>query len=745
MARKKEEPVVRPSEKYKRPTFDERWEETLKQRLFEEEQKKLEDEEDSDYFEQEQELVHKHRDGEWDVPLDEPIEYFDPELSYELTGYRPITLTDGLDFDPAPFSQIAEQFENTKKYTEFPRGCKPYKDFWDEQKRRCVEGYTVGKYRVTGDHYFFLNFYRMQSPKISGTDKKTVGRGQSFPRFLSKQYEFFHYFEMCEILGKDVIMLKARGLGFSEMLACLAVRPFITTREFRTVITAAADAQLDPLLDKCWTQLNWLNMNTDGGMKRSRQKVDNVKQKRASLVNKENVEFGRMSEIEGIVADNPRKVRGDRTERLIYEEAGSNTNLITSWIQGDSLVNLGGIKVGVKIGGGTGGDSGPQLAGLSKMFYNPKGYKVLPFKHKYTKDLKYAYTGYFIPAHAFALDPKYLDERGVTDENRFRKFYEDQWDLMEDAQDRLTDQAEHCFTPEDALIKQGDNLFDSVALAERLMQIKVHGDYIKPKRMQLLWDKSGGDESRTKVTAHESASSQLLVVEPPLLDETGSPYKNLYVAGIDSIDLGKKDSASDYDVSDFCIVIKKRIFGLNEPRYVAIYKARPNDIREAYDVAMKLLVWYNCKALLEYTKVSIVEHFKHHKKQHLFMARPDFASPNKSSGFRRTQPKQLIGLPATEAVIRHQLELIQNFVNDYWFTIDYEDIIQQLLNYSYEQKRKFDVVAAMGMCEVADEELTGIMPTPVKNKKSEWKDIGWYTDARGIKRYGVLPGKSWKT
>ena len=71
-------------------------------------------------------------------------------------------------------------------------------------------------------------------------------------------------------------------------------------------------------------------MNTDGGMKRSRQKVDNVKQKRASLVNKENVEFGRMSEIEGLVADNPRKVRGDRTERLIYEEAGSNTNLITS-------------------------------------------------------------------------------------------------------------------------------------------------------------------------------------------------------------------------------------------------------------------------------------------------------------------------------------------------------------------------------------------------------------------------------
>lgn len=61
-------------------------------------------------------------------------------------------------------------------------------------------------------------------------------------------------------------------------------------------------------------------MNTDGGMKRSRQKVDNVRQKRASLVDKEGTEFGWQSEIEGIVADNPRKVRGDRCERLILEE-----------------------------------------------------------------------------------------------------------------------------------------------------------------------------------------------------------------------------------------------------------------------------------------------------------------------------------------------------------------------------------------------------------------------------------------
>ena len=71
-------------------------------------------------------------------------------------------------------------------------------------------------------------------------------------------------------------------------------------------------------------------MNTNGGMKKSRMKIDNIKQKRASLVNKEGIEYGSMSEIEGIVADNPRKVRGNRCERLIFEEAGSNPCLIKS-------------------------------------------------------------------------------------------------------------------------------------------------------------------------------------------------------------------------------------------------------------------------------------------------------------------------------------------------------------------------------------------------------------------------------
>lgn len=95
-------------------------------------------------------------------------------------------------------------------------------------------------------------------------------------------------------------------------------------------------------------------MNTNGGMRRSRMKVNNAKEKRASLLTTDNIEYGRFSSVAGIVADDPSKVRGDRVERLILEEGGSNKHLITSWVQGNALVEIGGNKVGIRITGGTG-------------------------------------------------------------------------------------------------------------------------------------------------------------------------------------------------------------------------------------------------------------------------------------------------------------------------------------------------------------------------------------------------------
>lgn len=148
--------------------------------------------------------------NEWDVKLTDEITYFDPTLSYELTGYRPISETEGLDFDPTPFQETGRIYEQTGKYTTYVPGYKLYKDFWDEQVRRCKEGYTVGKYRITGDNYFWLNFYRLLN--VSNVKQAATGRQETFPSFYAEQYKWFHYVELCEKLGYDCGALKPRGV-----------------------------------------------------------------------------------------------------------------------------------------------------------------------------------------------------------------------------------------------------------------------------------------------------------------------------------------------------------------------------------------------------------------------------------------------------------------------------------------------------------------------------------------------------
>lgn len=70
------------------------------------------------------------RDSEWDVTLDDEIKFFDKNLSYELTGYRPINDKQGLDFNPAWFTEARDTFKRTGHYCSFKPKQKAYRDFW---------------------------------------------------------------------------------------------------------------------------------------------------------------------------------------------------------------------------------------------------------------------------------------------------------------------------------------------------------------------------------------------------------------------------------------------------------------------------------------------------------------------------------------------------------------------------------------------------------------------------------------
>lgn len=664
---------------------------------------------------------------EWDVPLDEPVEFFDPELSYELTGYRPITATKGLDFDPKLFTEAADAFRKNGRYTDLIPDTFAHRQHWLREFQRCRDGVTIGKYTLTGENYFFLNYFRLPSVlDKSGAELQE----ENFPGFLAKQYEYFHYLELCRKSGHDGMAFKSRGVGASQIAASNCACAYTFHKATRNIVTAFSDNYVDDTLSKVWQELDFLNTQTEGAFRRLRMKIDTNRKKKASKVDQDKNETGWGSIVEGITADEPRKLRGARVYNLFFEEAGSNPVLIPTYIQSRALVVINGYRVGTRTVFGTAGDKGPNLAGLKDMFYNPTDYLILPYKHNYTQTKDYIFSGYFIPSYTmwFGTPTKPgFDSRGVVDEERAKAYYEVTWNKIKDPKKLIQDKAEYCFTPEDAFILEGQNQFDQDKLTDQLAALTVHKIVEKPKSIKLHWKLNGDGavDRNQRPTVEYVTDGPLQITELPMTNDQGIPYTNLYLAGVDAVDLDSSTSTGQTDVSNFCMIVMRRQLGTMPPKVVAIYKERPKHIQTAFDTALKLCMFYNCKMLVEATRISIKQYFEKEHKLDFLLRRPKATA----NTWGKTNFKQF-GVPATEPIIRHQLDLIEQYIVDYCEEIQFPDLLDELIRYSYENKRKFDVVAAFGLTLLADEDYIGKLAR-VQNTSTKCLTFGYYKNDQG--------------
>ena len=717
-----------------------------------------------DLIKVEEPVPEPEKSSEWDVPKGEYIKFFDKRLSYELTGYKPITETQGLDFDPSWFTVARDTYIRTGKYCSYRIYSKPYNDFWHEEYRRCREGYTVNGYTLTGPNYYYLNYYQLPNidVEIAGS-----GRSQIFPKFLVFQYEFFHYFEICRREKKDVCLMKSRGIGFSEINAAICACIYNCFRNSKCMITTSLSNYLEKSLDKVWNALSFANEHTQGGLAKLRQAKDTQFLKRASTLVKDSngitSETGWMSQIEGVVAETDAKIRGDRIDLLVYEEAGSNSVLRKSYIKGKALIYIGGTKFGIRLAGGTGGDKGAALQGLRDIYYDPNGFDVLPFYHNYTEGGEWVYTGYFIPSYIGAITEygtdingvrrQLLDKRGYCLWKNYKEQLDlDRANLSSNPRALIDHSAEYCYTAEEAFALEGDNKFNKVNIAEQLTNIRALKKCPPIERGYIEYKFKDGAHVQQNIDGFKwipNQNSKLQILEhpiwtlPPIEDEKGKvtwrppteKVRNLYVIGIDGIDIGAaQTSEATKDPSDFCLVVYKRAYGMEEPKFVALYKDRPNDVRECYKIAIKLAQYYNAVINIEATRQSIIPYARERKLLNLFMKRPRATLADSA----RNTNKQY-GTPATPAIIDHQTDLIADYINDYCHLIWFDEMLDEFNRYTDENKKKFDIVAATAMALLADEELQGTVPKVVEEVKDTWQDIGFYTDEYGRRRYGTLP------
>ena len=289
------------------------------------------------------------------------------------------------------FRSSAIKFKETGRYCAYPIGTSEYTQFWDEEKRRCLEGYTApdGDY-ISGYNYFYLNYCPIErivyEDKMNkkGQMEKVRSRKIDFPDFYDYDYYYFQAIDNAEELGKHLCVLKSRRKGFSYKNASLACRNYYLIPNSKSYIYASDETFLlgDGIMSKVSMYMSFIDENTAFAKKRT---VNKTLHKRAGFYAKDEygneIEMGYKSEIIAkSLKDDPSRVRGKAGKLIIFEEAGSFSELGAAWSIARPSVEQDGIAFGLMIAFGTGGDDKKNnFTTLKDMFYHPDGYNCVGF------------------------------------------------------------------------------------------------------------------------------------------------------------------------------------------------------------------------------------------------------------------------------------------------------------------------------------------------------------------------------
>jgi hypothetical protein len=394
---------------------------------------------------------------------------------------------------------------------------------------------------------------------------------------------------------------------------------------------------------------------------------------------------------------------------------------------------------------GTGGSVSSDQA--KDIFTNPDAYNILAVDDFTLKQGKKHCV--FIPAD-FLYGGAGWERTGVNNNEWARKELDRKRELKrEDAQvyDRFTQ--EFPYTVEEVFKKSGTNIFHQRNIAKQWTDIEFGAEHIlKPEVGFLEWKRS----DTGKIIGVEWARNprgNIEVIEHPYHGEDGNTlYPDLYVAGIDSIDQGILDSTSTKNRSSLAMLVKKRIvdgqyFQQTSNIYVAKYIGRSLDVRDDYEESLKLALYYSAKVNVEYTKIGITHYFREKKQWHMLAKRPMISRSSAGSGelehIQRLREQTLVGTTTAQNVIDYGDGKIKEYTRDYCHNLFFVDLLEQLRDYQREDRTKYDLVIAMALCEIADEDMLGIPAKSSQSETKEFEEFGYYRDERGIKRYGVIP------
>jgi hypothetical protein len=547
------------------------------------------------------------------------------------------------------FRRAAIYFDTYGVYTTHPRGTAAYFDYWEEQLNRCRNGYTANGVRITGHHYFYLNFCRIKLADDSAENtggKKQVTKSEEFPAFWDGDYYFFHALEYASLNGLHLMVAKARRKGYSYKSAAIAVNVYNTTRKSKTLICAHDGKYLfeDGTMDMVTSYMDFINEHT--AWTKRRQVKDTAQRRRASYKEKINgqwVEKGYKSEVQGIsFMDNPNAGRGKDCNLIIFEECGTFPNLEKTYMAMKPSTEDNGIVTGTMLLFGTGGDMEGGALDFERMFLNPRGYQMLAFDNIWDEGATGTDCGFFVPSY---LNRKgFMDNDGNTDIEASKELELEEREKMKQSSTdpTLIDRhvAEYPHNPREAFLKSNQNIFPVAGLQDwknHLIRTKlnqtmaIHGTLDDSGPTPVF--KKDSDARPVIKFPHDQKSDNrgcISIYFPPFRDSSGQVPKDLYIVVHDPYAFDKGPSLG-------AAYVIKRMNNFSQPDdiIVASYVGRP-EFQDEYNRNLFLLAeFYNARIAFENDRGDVIGYAKRTHQLRLLMPEVEILDKKESVTIRK--------------------------------------------------------------------------------------------------------------
>lgn len=527
------------------------------------------------------------------------------------------------------FSPAAAEYLKQGYYTDALAGTKEYFDFWDRERNRCLYGFEVNGVRITGYHYFYLNYCPIDRAVDEVLPDGTVQarRERTFPAFYDGDYEYYHAVDQCRKENKHMSVLKARRKGFSYKAGSMLARNYFHIRNSKNFVFAEQKEYLtgDGLLSKTWDFISFIDDNTAWTQPRL---IDKEMHKQAGYkkrVNGTDVALGTKSQIIGVsLKDNPHKVRGKAGELIFFEEAGSFSGLLTAWEIAMPTMKQGSKTLGTMIAFGTGGEEGHGFESLEELFYHPEAYNCLAFENEWDAGAMGTTCGYFVPIYQ-NLDG-FMDENGNSMIQDAKDFEEAARENKKKANDpKALDQytAEHPFTPQEATLQTTINVFDVTSLKEQYNRVKAHNLekegttgvlFYKAEEVDFRPDPSVKPITKFPHRKDDNLTGGVVIYQNPYKTKEGNIPHNLYIVCHDPYAQGKSTTNQSLGAA----YVIKRPNNLSKPDdiIVASYVGRPETQDEFNRNLFMLADYYNAKIGFENDRGELIAYAKRYRKLH---------------------------------------------------------------------------------------------------------------------------------